>query len=145
MIVEDTKFGAEADEHAGLKYLRDVQGRKQTTSTPIRRRRQIGRAIFAAGRALFRSFSRNPATQSGSRVTQHYSKPGTYQDAVRDFQSLRPTNVKPIDRPGLTGQTGTMGNHQITIRDYSKQGSPTMEIRSHGGDLVRKFRYENPK
>lgn len=114
----------------------------------LRRRKRIaplvGRLAFGVGRALFRSFSRGRLSRSGSRLTQQYHRRGNFQDAVRDFNRLRPDNVRPIQGGRISGQTGTMGRHRVTVRDGSSgpNSRPTLEIRSHGGDMVRKFRYE---
>ena len=103
----------------------------------------VGRAVFAAGRALFRGFSRGRTTRSGSRVTRHYGRQGNYQDAARDFDRLRPDNVRSFEGR-VSGRTGTVGNHRVTVRDGSSGNSrPTLEVRSHGGEMVRKVRY-NP-
>ena len=142
------------DEHVAKQLLREnlsLYSRPGPHGQPLRRKRiapLVGRAVFAVGRAVFRSFTRGRATRSGSRLTQHYGRRGSYSDATRDFQRLRPDNVRSFGNRGgggISGRTGTMGNgHRVTVRDGSRGNSrPTLEIRSHQGSMVRKFRY-NP-
>ena len=133
------------DEHVAKKLVQDKLA-LYSQGPRLRRKRiapLVGRAAFAVGRALFRRFARGRVTRSGSRVTRHYSRPGNYQDAVRDFNSLRPDNVRTF-QGRISGRTGTVGRHRVTVRDGSSGNSrPTLEVRSHDGQLVRKFRY-NP-
>ena len=95
--------------------------------------------------AIFRKFARDGVTRSGSRLTKHYSRPGNYGDAKRDFNSLSPSNPKSFSGGnGISGETGTVGRHRVTVRDGSSgpNSRPTLEVRSKGGDVVRKFRYD---
>ncbi|KAL8587319.1 hypothetical protein ACOMHN_045566 [Nucella lapillus] len=144
MNLEDKILLSQADEHVGFKLLKE-QRSKKGGDQPLRRKRIapiVGRVVFAAGRALFRRFARKDITRSGSRVTRHYSGSGRYSDAVRDFNRLRPDNVRSFSNGRISGRTGTMGRHRVTVRDGSSGNSrPTLEIRSHGGSVVRKFRY----
>ncbi|BFZ07223.1 hypothetical protein BsWGS_10262 [Bradybaena similaris] len=121
-------------------------GRNTGKSTKRRQKRWLGIAakLLSAGRNLFRGAVRAPKpTVSGNRVTQQYTRPGNYGDAVRDFNRFQPDNVKSFNKNGISGQTGTVGQHRFTVRDGSKQGSPTLEIRSPRptGERIRKFRY----
>ncbi|CAG5132043.1 unnamed protein product [Candidula unifasciata] len=100
--------------------------------------------LFSAGRNLFNGAVRAPKTTvSGKRVTQEYNKPGNFEDAVRSFNQFRPDDVTSFSKNGISGQTGTVGPHRFTVRDGSKQGSPTVEIRSPrpNGEHVRKIRF----
>lgn len=143
-----TSFSAvfPTDAHIANRLVQDKLALYNHGNGPLRRKRTatlIGRADFAVGRTLFGGFSRGGTTRSGSRITRHYDRPGSYQDAVQDFNRLRPDNVKAF-KGGINGRTGTMGKYRVTVRDGSSGNSrPTLEIRSHGGDMVRKFRY-NP-
>ncbi|BFZ07222.1 hypothetical protein BsWGS_10260 [Bradybaena similaris] len=116
-----------------------------STSSKVRKRRFLPFA-FAAARILFHGATRAlRPTVSGSRITQQYIRKGGYRDAVNHFNALRPNNVKTFSKNGISGRTGTVGNHRVTVRDGSKQGSPTLEIRSPRPgkrEFVRKFRYE---
>ena len=112
-------------------------GRRRKRIAPL-----IGRAAFMIGRTLFRKFARSGVTRSGSRVTRHYEAPGSYQSALRDFQRMKPRDVQSFSGR-VSGQTGRVGNYRVTVRDGSTKGQsrPTLSVSSHGGDLVRKFRY----
>ncbi|XP_059154502.1 uncharacterized protein LOC131939984 [Physella acuta] len=112
------------------------QGGRQKRWVPLAMR------LFQAGRALFTGSRAGRVTSSGSRITRQYDRPGNYNDAVRDFNRFNPQNQGTFSGP-INGRTGTVGNHKITVRDGSSNGSPTLEIRSPKGDgtFVRKFRY----
>nr|KAG5712709.1 hypothetical protein BaRGS_029764 [Batillaria attramentaria] len=145
MKVEDGVFVGQARVHVAKKLF--LEADSLYSKGGLRRRKRIaplvGRVAFSVGRALFRSFSRGRVSRSGSRITQQYHRTGNYGDAVRDFNRLRPDNVRTFNNGRISGQTGTMGNHRVTVRNGSSGNSrPTLEVRSHGGDMVRKFRYE---
>ncbi|XP_076451540.1 uncharacterized protein LOC143287438 [Babylonia areolata] len=144
--LEERIFWGEADEHVALQLLREKRSLFTKGGGLLRRKRiapLIARAAFAVARGLARRFVRSGITRSGSRVTRHYTGSGRYGDAVRDFNRMRPTDVRSFNGR-ISGRTGRLGNHRVTVRDGSRGNSrPTLEIRSHGGDLVRKFRY-NP-
>ncbi|XP_059154570.1 uncharacterized protein LOC131940044 [Physella acuta] len=119
---------------------KEISERKQQT----RRKRWIGIAarLFQAGRSLFKGSTAGRVSTSGSRVTRQYQRSGNYNDALRDFNKFRPDNVKSFGGK-ISGKTGTVGNHRITVRNGSSNGRPTLEIRSPKGkgEFVRKFRY----
>ncbi|MBI2345012.1 hypothetical protein HYV10_03000 [Candidatus Dependentiae bacterium] len=89
--------------------------------------------------------------------TKQYIKNGYYEDAVKDFYSLNPSNVKKI--PGKEGLHGTLPDgRNINVRlestyktstpttEIMKSGNtaPTIEIMNPGGGGTRiKIRYEN--
>uniref|UniRef100_A0A0B7AKN1 Uncharacterized protein n=1 Tax=Arion vulgaris TaxID=1028688 RepID=A0A0B7AKN1_9EUPU len=151
---EDTIFAAKLDILVSQKIVKSREdGSTVANDNDInlispggRQRRWIPVAIrlFSAGRALLKGAVRAPKpTFSGSRVTQQYVKPGNYGTATRDFNRFKPDGVTNFSKNGISGSTGTVGKHRITVRDGSKQGSPTLEIRSPkgNGENVRKFRY----
>ncbi|XP_035825167.1 uncharacterized protein LOC101864455 [Aplysia californica] len=110
----------------------------------VRRKRWIGLA-FRAGRALFTGARRFRTTFSGARRTTQYVKKGGMNNARRDFNRFNPSNRKPINGR-YKGETGTVGNHRVTVRNGSSDGRSTLEIRSpkeNGRTNVRKFRYDN--
>ncbi|XP_059154449.1 uncharacterized protein LOC131939931 [Physella acuta] len=136
----DNRVMAELDILVGKLDILKRKSRVRDT----RQKRQLPRLVFEAARALFRGSTAGRVTSSGARVTRQYQRPGNYQDAVRDFNRFSPINVKTFNGK-VSGQTGTMGNHRITVRNGSSNGSPTLEIRSPkgNGEFVRKFRYNN--
>lgn len=147
LALEEQIFHGQADEHVAFQLLKEKQSLYTKGGDRLRRKRiapLLARAAIIAARGLARRFARTGITRSGSRVTRHYNGRGTYSDAMRDFNRMRPTNVRSFSGR-ISGRTGTMGPHRVTVRDGSSgpNSRPTMEIRSHGGDLVRKFRY-NP-
>jgi len=79
----------------------------------------------------------DPVTGSGTRQWQ---KPGTAEDANRDFDSCRPGNVEDKGR-GV--RVGTLPNgDRIIVRPDSASGQPTIEIQRPDGKRSRdKVRY----
>ena len=66
--------------------------------------------------------------------TTQYVKPGTYTQAVDDFNSLNPSNVKDINTNYGSGKTGTLSDGRtVTVRPGSTDGRPTVEIRGSNG------------
>lgn len=147
--LEDRIFIATVDEFVARKLIAE---RKSLLSQGEHARRKriaplIGRAAWTVGRSLFRRFASRGATPSGSRLTRHYTGRGNYNTAVRDFNRMRLDNVQPIRNSRFNGYSGTLGpnRHRVTVRDGSSPRSgnrPTLEIRSHNGNLVRKLRYD---
>lgn len=108
------------------------------------RRKRWGLVARAAARALFRGASRGRLTSSGSRLTRQYTRRGSFNDAVRDFNRFNPSRQSSFNGR-VSGRTGQVGNHRVTVRDGSSSGRPTLEIRSprpDGSSFVRKFRYQ---
>jgi hypothetical protein len=146
---EDDIFAKELDIFMASKIVRtridDFGGVRVPTVGRHKRWVPVAARLLFAGRALFKGAVRAPKpTASGSRITQQYTRSGNFQNANQHFNSFRPDNVKPLSKNGISGRTGTVGKHRITVRDGSKQGSPTLEIRSPKSNVeyVRKFRYE---
>ncbi|KAK3108173.1 hypothetical protein FSP39_002647 [Pinctada imbricata] len=134
---EDEKLAGELDIRAGKKALEDEEnsnGKRALPLAPI-----AARVAWVAGRRLFRSALtrfKPILTRSGKRLTKQYRKRGSYRTAVRDFNSLRPTN-------GMRIRTGNIGRTKVTVRSSSSYGRPTMELRNPNRNFVRKFRYES--
>ena len=55
-----------------------------------------------------------------------FQKPGGYDDAVKDFNGLNPTNVRPLPKGGLTGILPDGRN--VNVRPTSSDGRPTVEV-----------------
>lgn len=81
--------------------------------------------------------SDEPVTGTGTRQWQ---KPGTADDANRDFDNCSPTNVED---KGDGVRVGTMPNgDRIVVRPDSSSGQPTIEIQRPDGRRSRdKVRY----
>ncbi|XP_059154480.1 uncharacterized protein LOC131939966 [Physella acuta] len=114
-----------------------------------RRKRSLpalaGKVLSKAARTLFKSARAGRVTTSGACITRQYQRFGNFNDALRDFNRFRPDNLKSFNGK-ISGRTGTVGKHRITVRNGSSNGSPALEIRSYKarGEYVRKFRYYNP-
>ena len=68
---------------------------------------------------------------------------GDFNTALRDFETLHPTDVKSISTPWGTGKTGNIDNGFVaTVRPGSSYGKPTLEIRNPLNRRGLEFRYE---
>ncbi len=66
--------------------------------------------------------------------TDLYEKQGDYNQAVDEFDSLNPTDVKNINSAYGPGKTGKLEDGRtITARPGSSDGRPTLEIRYPSG------------
>ena len=83
-----------------------------------------------------------PGRETKGKAKQ-YIKKGNYEDAVKDFESLRPTDVKDI--PGKEGKTGILPDgRKVNVRVDSTYKTPTLEIQPAEGNSGKfiKIRYE---
>lgn len=78
--------------------------------------------------------------------SKQYRRPGTYSDAVKDFESLNPTQVRdlPNDKVGKHGILPD-GRDVIVRFESSKAGHPTLEIQNKPHRDRIKFRYMGDK
>ena len=68
---------------------------------------------------------------------------GDFNTALRDFETLHPTDVKSISTPWGTGKTGNIDNGFVaTVRPGSSYGKSTLEIRNLLNRRGLEFRYE---
>ncbi len=82
------------------------------------------------------------------RYARIYEKPGDYSEALKDFELLGPSDVKPM--PGdKVGKIGKLADGRTAIvREYSKgkmgepSGPPTLEIQADSSKII-KFRYRD--
>jgi|GEM_PF-1218212 len=78
-----------------------------------------------------------------------YEKPGNYEDALKDFENLRPDKVNDFTgKDGNMGKTGTLlDGRKITARIGSKDSRPTLQIWPTKGsrDKIIKIRYGDKK
>ncbi|GAB5398561.1 MAG: hypothetical protein Aureis2KO_01460 [Aureisphaera sp.] len=82
-----------------------------------------------------------PGRETSGRSTQ-FEKEGGLDQAIIDFNSLDPSDVKFIEGLGGFLKTGKLedGRH-ITVREKSSDGRPTLEIFSPKGRRRTKIRY----
>ncbi len=88
-------------------------------------------------------------TGSGTKgKTAQFEKIGDYNDAVKDFHSLKPTNVTNVNiSSGGTGLKGTLPDGRTVIVRPTSKGAktrPTLEIQGgiNGGKGLTKVRYD---
>nr|XP_022304246.1 uncharacterized protein LOC111111518 [Crassostrea virginica] len=134
---EDDKFMDSLSIWIGKHTLREKQRLKRA---PLR---YVG--AWKAARRLYKSvFSTKPKiTQSGNRITKHFSKPGNYETALNDFESFFPTDIQIIDKNGQEGFYGDIldGEYTLTVRKTSSNGQPTLQLIPRNGFVFRKLRY----
>ncbi len=76
-----------------------------------------------------------PGRPTSGRTTQ-YIKTETegYEQAVEEFYSLKPTDIKDIESTYGPAITGILPDgERVTVRPGSSEGSPTLEIRRSSG------------
>ncbi len=72
-----------------------------------------------------------------SNNSSQYERPGDFKDAYRDFQSLKPSDIKDIP----TGKRGTLPDgRSVNVRIDSSYKKPTLEIINFDDTRI-KFRY----
>lgn len=75
------------------------------------------------------------------RSTKQYIKAGSYEDALKDFESLSPTSVTAI-KTGNTGKVGYLADGRtVNVRLESDAGVPTLEIFNPVNQTSIKIRY----
>ncbi|XP_078320922.1 uncharacterized protein LOC144621478 [Crassostrea virginica] len=135
---EDEKFMDSLSIWIGKQTLREKQRLKRAPRGPA------GLA-WSAARSLFKSlFSTKPKiTKSGNRITKHFSKPGDYETAVKDFELFKPADIRIIDKNGQEGFYGDLldGKYTLTVRKTSSNGQPTLQLIPRNGIVFRKLRY----
>jgi hypothetical protein len=78
-----------------------------------------------------------PGKKTKGKVKQ-YEKPGGFEDALKDFEKLNPSEIKEIS----TGKIGKLSDGRvINVRNASTDGRPTLEI--YNGSRSIKIRYGN--
>jgi hypothetical protein len=85
-----------------------------------------------------------PGRETSGKAKQ-YIKNGCYKDAIKDFESLGPSNIRKIQ--GKEGMIGTLPDGRIiNVRIDSTYKTPTLEIQPvEGSSKIIKIRYENNK
>ncbi|MFA9466975.1 MAG: RHS repeat-associated core domain-containing protein [Velocimicrobium sp.] len=80
-------------------------------------------------------------TTNGKGVARNFEKAGGYSKTVKDFNKLKPTNVKEIHTKYGTGYVGTLSDGtKVVARPGSTTGGATLEIKI-SNSKVYKIRY----
>lgn len=83
-----------------------------------------------------------PGRKTKGKTTQ-YEKEGGFEEANEDFGKLNPKDVKDIDADSGKVKTGKLDDgRSVTVRQGSKDGRPTLEIRKPNGRGIE-IRYGN--
>lgn len=86
---------------------------------------------------IMRDAKRGEETKGKSKI---FEKKGTYEDALKDFDKLEPSNVKEIN--GKIGKVGDLPDgRKANVRLDSKDTRPTLEIFNSNNRSSIKFRY----
>ncbi|KAK3092646.1 hypothetical protein FSP39_005351 [Pinctada imbricata] len=123
----------------------------------VRKKRRIGKLFKLIGQGIkgaaklikgsplkrlsrLRPRGKPTVSRSGGRTTYQYTKRGGYRQATKDFNSLKPTDVKTYNN-GAT-RVGKVGEYTVNVRTSSSGGSPTLEYFKTGQRTeVHKIRY----
>lgn len=95
-------------------------------TSDVNRNERMKRSGVGSGYAIWRTILQGAKKRRPSLRMNHirYSKPGTYDDALRDFRSVQPKNVQYVDEPSLTGAVGTFGDRTIVLKRQTVNGMP---------------------
>jgi len=130
----------------GRGYSGTVTSNGVTTDLPTD---QVIDLIGQFGNVIHAKPSGNPPVEGAtpgkptSGSTTQWEKPGGYDAANDDFDSLSPSNVRPLPNKG-GGRIGTLPDGRtIIVRPNSTEGHPTLEIQGgkNGGKGKTKIRY----
>ncbi|GHT89316.1 hypothetical protein AGMMS49960_21680 [Betaproteobacteria bacterium] len=91
-------------------------------------------AATTAGKSVDDILSGTTPGRATKGKTTQYIKQGSYDQVVKDFDSLNPLNVRDINTNYDQGKTGTLPDGKaVTVRPGSTDGRPTLEIRGSNG------------
>ena len=83
-----------------------------------------------------------PGRPTMGRTTQHIRR-GGFNQANTDFNNLNPSNVTGFSTANGTGRTGVLPDGRtVTVRSYSSDGRPTLEIRNANNRRRIEIRYD---
>jgi hypothetical protein len=79
--------------------------------------------------------------EARSASSIQYELPGSYDDALGDFESLGLKDIRDISNSKGRKKVGVLDNGQkVVVRDHSDSGAPTLEIQKEFNKI--KFRYK---
>lgn len=80
-------------------------------------------------------------TTNRKGVARNFESSGGYEQTLKDFETLNPTNVKDIQTKYGPRKVGTLNDGtKVVARQGSKTGGPTLEIKV-SNSKVYKIRY----
>lgn len=81
--------------------------------------------------------------EAKSTQVKQFAKPGGFPEAIKDFESLKPSNVREI-KNGNTGFIGDLPDGRtVNVRLGSSDKRPTLEIQNKSRTKYTKIRYGN--
>jgi len=94
-----------------------------------------------SGNSVDNLISNASETTNGAGVARNFEKSGGYEQALKDFESLNPVNVKDIQTQYGLGQVGTLSDGTTVVaRPGSTTGGATLEIKI-SNTKIYKIRY----
>ena len=99
-------------------------------------------AVGAVGESVSKTVEELIDTSTQGRTTKgrttQYERGGNYENAVDDFNSLNPQNVREL--PNGKGYVGELSDGKvINVRNISSEGSPTIEIQNGNSNFAHRF------
>ncbi|WP_252250320.1 hypothetical protein [Clostridium sp. ZBS13] len=98
---------------------------------PAEKQNEKDNIIFIDGvsKAIEDILSGVKETTNGKGVARNFEKSGGYEQTLKDFDSLNPTNVKDIQTQYGPGKVGILSDGtKVVARQGSTTGGPTLEI-----------------
>ena len=101
-----------------------------------------GKAVGKSGKTTVDDLLKGlDETTNGKGVARNFESIGGYDQALKDFDALNPSNVKDIQTKYGHGKVGTLSDGtKVVARQGSTTGGPTLEIKV-SNSKVYKIRY----
>lgn len=89
----------------------------------------IGPAVLKGKQAAVSLLKNARPVPSGRLFSRQFEKSGSYQQALRDFESVRPSNVEEYTLPGsIKGMRGEAGDLTILLENTGENGNAMMKL-----------------
>lgn len=132
----------QAGGHAALNYDRN-NGFKDTDLLGDKRK---GRTVLQFGKSILKGITATTRILKGSTPlvsplvpaarSSNFVKPGTYDNALSDFLSVKPANVRNYEGPeGIKGKIGTIGDRTIIVENIENSSRGSLKIIENRGTM----------
>ena len=90
---------------------------------------RIGLNLVQKGMNAMEFLLRDATPIPSHTAVRQYQKLGSYQQALKDFDSVNPFGVRPFEIPGgVYGKVGQVGDRSLVVKNSDGYGNPVIEI-----------------
>ena len=90
---------------------------------------RIGLNLVQKGMNAMEFLLRGATPIPSHTAVRQYQKLGSYQQALKDFDSVNPFRVRPFEIPGgVYGKVGQVGDRSLVVKNSDGYGNPVIEI-----------------